>query len=279
MRDLQDLKAQIESIENLPTIPSILKSILTSIEDPKISLNEIGTIISNDPVLTSRVLRVVNSPIYGFSGRISSLSQALLLLGLNVVRGMLFGVTVFEAMERSIIGLWGHSIGCAITAGIIARRKELEEPEEVSVAGLLHDFGKVVLGLKFPDEYRAVADDAAQKELLIAEAEQPVFGITHANAGAWIARKWNFPPGLVEVIGYHHKPQLAKKAPLQTAVVHLADILIRARGFGNAGDPFVPAVEPSVWQSLSLSADELREILREMDSLLAHSDDFLKLDE
>ena len=94
------MRSQIESIDSLPTIPSILRKLLAVIERPKISINEIGSFIANDPVLTSRVLKVVNSPIYGFPGRISSLNQALILLGLNVVRGTPLGVSVFEAMQR-----------------------------------------------------------------------------------------------------------------------------------------------------------------------------------
>ncbi|MEW5746730.1 MAG: HDOD domain-containing protein [Nitrospirota bacterium] len=277
--DVQALRAQIETIDTLPTIPSVLRKLLAVIEKPKISINEIGSFIVNDPVLTSRVLKVVNSPIYGFPGRISSVNQALILLGLNVVRGMLLGVSVFEAMQKTMVGLWEHSLGCAITSRLIAKKKGLSEPEEVSVAALLHDIGKVVLGLKFPEEYRTIMAETEAKGLFIFEAERGVFGINHADAGAWVAQKWNFPKSLVEVIEYHHKPQLSKSVPLQTAIVHLADILIRARGFGFAGDHFVPAVNPSVWQDLALSNDDMREILKEMEESLAQAEDFLISDE
>ncbi len=277
--DSARLREQIESIDTLPTIPTVLRTILKVIENPKVSLNEIGAFVATDPVLTSRVLKVVNSPIYGFSGRISSVSQALLLLGLNVVRGMLFGVSVFEIMEKSMVGLWGHSMGCAVAARIIAKKKGLDEPEEVSVAALLHDIGKVALSLKFPEEYEGILADAAARDIFIFEAEDAHYALTHANAGAWIAHKWNFPAGLVEVIGYHHKPHLAKNLPLETAVVHLADILIRAKGFGFAGDNHVPAVHPAAWKLLDLGDGEIREILREMDDSLMNSEDFLFLDE
>lgn len=277
--DASELRVQLESIDTLPTIPTVLKSILKVIENPKVSLNEIGAFVATDPVLTSRVLKVVNSPIYGFSGRISSVSQALLLLGLNVVRGMLFGVSVFEIMEKSMVGLWGHSMGCAVTARIIAKRKGLEEPEEVSVAALLHDIGKVALSLKFPEEYEAILADTAARDVFIFEAEDAHYGLTHATAGAWIAQKWNFPKGLVEIIGYHHKPHLAKNLQLETAVVHLADILIRARGFGFPGDTHVPAIHPEAWKLLDLSEEEIKEILKEMDESLMQSDDFLFQDE
>jgi putative nucleotidyltransferase with HDIG domain len=277
--DVQALRSQIERIDTLPTIPSVLRKLLLIIENPKVSLNEIGSFISNDLVLTSRVLKVVNSPIYGFPGRVSSISQALILLGLNVVRGMLLGVSVFEAMQKTMLGLWEHSLGCAVTARIIAKRKDLKEPEEVSVAALLHDIGKVVLGLKFPDEYKKIMSDAETKENFIFDAEKNHFNINHADAGAWIAQRWNFPRSLVEIIEYHHKPHLSKNVPVQTAIVHLSDILVRAKGFGFAGDNFVPAINSSAWQSLDLSETDVKEILKEMEDSLSQAEDFLLSDE
>jgi putative nucleotidyltransferase with HDIG domain len=256
-----------------------LRKLLGVIENPRISLNEIGSFISNDPVLTSRVLKVVNSPVYGFPGRISSVSQALILLGLNVVKGMLLGVSVFEAMQKTMVGLWEHSLGCAVTARIIAKKKELKEPEEVSVAALLHDIGKVVLGLKFPDEYKKIMSEAETKDILIFDAEKNYFGINHADAGAWIAQKWNFPRSLVEVIEYHHKPHLSKNVAMQTAIVHLSDILIRAKGFGFAGDNSVPAINNAAWQMLNLSEADVKDILDEMEDSLSQAEDFLLSDE
>ncbi|MBF0558143.1 MAG: HDOD domain-containing protein [Nitrospirae bacterium] len=277
--DARDIRSQIETVDTLPTIPSILRKLLAVIEKPKISINEIGSFIANDPVLTSRVLKVVNSPIYGFPGRISSLNQALILLGLNVVRGMLLGVSVFEAMQKTMVGLWEHSLGCAIASRIIAKKKGLKEPEEISIAGLLHDIGKVVMGLKFPDEYALAVGDAQKSEVFMIDAERKHFNITHADAGGWISLKWNFPQNLVEPIEYHHKPHLSKNVPLQTAIVHFADIMTRAAGFGFSGDNFVPAVHPSVWPVLGLSDAELKEIIQEFEESLGQAEDFLLSDE
>jgi putative nucleotidyltransferase with HDIG domain len=272
--DIQTLRSQIERIDTLPTVPSVLKRLLVVIENQKTSLNEIGSFISNDPVLTSRVLKMVNSPIYGFPGRISSVNQALILLGLNVVKGMLLGVSVFEAMQKTMIGLWEHSVGCAVAARIIANKKGLAEPEEVSVAGLLHDIGKVVLSLKFPEEYKKIISDAESKEAFIIDAEREHFNITHADAGSWIAQKWNFPKNLVEIIAYHHKPHLSKNVALPTAVIHFSDMLIKARGFGFAGDNFIPAVNPSSWQALDLSEAAVKEIISELEDALGQAEEF-----
>lgn len=274
MIDTQNIRAQLEKIDTLPTIPSTLKKLLTVIENPKVSLSEIGAFISNDPVLTSRVIKVVNSPVYGFPGRISSVNQALILLGLNVVKGMLLGVSVFEAMKKAMEGLWEHSVGCAVTSKIIATKKGLGDVEEISVAGILHDIGKVALGLKFPDQYKGVIKTAIDKNMLIMDAERELFFITHADAGAWIGKRWNFPKSLLEIMEYHHKPHLSKSFTVQTAVVHLADILVRAKGFGFAGDYVIPLINPTAWQTLALTEQELKEIFLEMEDSLTDSGDF-----
>ncbi|MFQ3574177.1 MAG: HDOD domain-containing protein [Thermodesulfovibrionales bacterium] len=274
MIDTRNLRAQIEKIDTLPTIPSVLRRLLSVIEDPKVSLNDIGSFISNDPVLTSRVIKVVNSPIYGFPGRISSVNQALILLGLNVVKGMLLGVSVFEAMQKTMAGLWEHSIGCAVTARIIATKKGLGDVEEVSVAGILHDIGKVALGLKFQDDYKALIKKSIDKSRLLMDSEKELFFVTHAESGAWIGNRWNFPKNLLEIIEYHHKPQLSKNFPIQTAIIHLADILVRAKGFGFGGDYLIPTINPTAWQTLSLSDQDIKDILMEMEDSLTDTGEF-----
>ncbi|MDD5007404.1 MAG: HDOD domain-containing protein [Syntrophorhabdaceae bacterium] len=266
--DIRDLRARVENINALPTIPGVLKRLLGVIENPGVSLNEISNFISNDPALTTKVLKMVNSPIYGFPGRISSVNQAVILLGLNVVKGLLLGVSVFELMQKTMIGLWEHSLGCAIAARLIAEKKGLKEPEEASIDGLLHDIGKVLLILQFPEEYEEAMRDADIGNLSIYGAERAHFGTTHASVGSWMAQKWRFPQKLVDVIEYHHKPHLSKNAPVESAIVHLADILVRARGFGFAGDHTLMAVNPESWQMLDLSEADLRDILGALEESL-----------
>jgi len=271
--DIQSLRDRVERINTLPTIPSILKKLLGVIENPRISLSEISNFISNDPALATKVLKMVNSPVYGFPGRISSVSQAVILLGLNVVKGMLLGVSVFDLMQKSMIGLWEHSIGCAVMARIIAKKKQFKEPEEVSVGGLLHDIGKVILILQFPDDYQKAMNEAEKSNITIVEAERKFFAANHASAGAWIAQKWSFPRNLTDMIECHHKPHLAKNAPFQTAVVHLSNVLLRGRGFGFAGDNQVPRVNPATWERLQLSKEDILDVLSESEDALEMTKD------
>ncbi len=274
--DSKVLRNKVENIAALPTVPSVLKRLSVIVENPAISLNEISHFVSSDPALTAKILKMVNSALYGFPGRISSVSHAIMLLGLNVVKGLLLGVSVFELMQQTMFGLREHSIGCALTARIIAGRKGLKEPEEVSVAALLHDIGKVILLLSYPGEFQAAMNEAEAKGQVIVETEKNYFSDSHATVGMWLTEKWRFPRNLIEVIAFHHKPHLSKTAFMETAIVHVSDVLVRARGLGFAGDPFVPAVHPAAFEALELTENELKDILREMeDALVTAEEEFL----
>ncbi|MCX5810548.1 MAG: HDOD domain-containing protein [Proteobacteria bacterium] len=266
--DAKTLKYKIQNIGTLPTLPGILKKILKALENPNVSLTEIGAFISNDPVITAKVLKMVNSAVYGFPGRISSVSQAVILLGLNVVKGLLLGVSIFELMQETMVGLWEHSTGCSIAARLIARKKGLKEPEEISVAALLHDIGKVVLILQYPEHYEHAMKQAQERGVVIYLTEEDIFTVTHADAGSWIAEKWRFPGILTEVIRHHHKSRLSGTFSIETSIVNLADILVRARGFGFAGDNLVPAINPAVWENLNMTENDLKDILKEMEDLI-----------
>jgi putative nucleotidyltransferase with HDIG domain len=267
--DLKTLKSRIEAVQTLATIPSVAVRLMELVADPAVSLTEISRFVSSDPVLATKALRMVNSPVYGFPGRIASVNQAVFLLGLNAVKGLLFGVTVFELMQKTMIGLWEHSLGCAVIARLVAKKKGLKEPEETSIRGLLHDLGKVILVLQLPEEYESIMAEAEAREVNIYDVENEHFSTSHATVGAWVADQWSFPKALTDVIAYHHKPHLSKLAPMETAIVHFSDVLLRGRGFGFAGDYAVPPVHPFAWKLLDLRDSDIREILKEAEELLA----------
>lgn len=274
--DPKALRSRVENISTIPTIPSVLKQLSTIIENPKISLNEISHFVSQDPALTTKILQMVNSALYGFPGRISSVNHAVMLLGLNVVKGLLLSVSVFEIMHKAMIGLREHSIGVAIASKLLARKKGLKEPEEVFVAGLLHDVGKVILTLSWPEEYDRTVRDAEASGIAIFDAERRHFSETHAAVAGWLAEKWHFPAKLCECIANHHRPQTSSLAPLETSIVHMADVLVKARGLGYSGDRLVPDVNPKAWETLGLSEEDLREILKELEDSVEQTEEEYK---
>jgi len=271
--DAVTVRTNIEQVASGVTTSGIARRALELVSSPDTSLLEIGAFISQDPALASRLLRTINSAIYGFPRRISSLNQALLLLGLNAVRGILLNLTVFDLMKNTMVGLWEHSAGCAIAARLIAKKKGLTDPEDASLYGLLHDVGKSILLLRWPKVYARALSEAKVKDLSISDTEAAHFEVNHATAGAWLAEQWSFPTKLVEVIRYHHAPLRAKEARIETAIAHIADILVRARGFGFAGDARVPPVDTTVWEHMGLSDSDLRSILSDMESLMEEAEE------
>jgi len=270
---IQVQRSKIENIGALPTVPATLKRISAIIEKPRVTLDEISHFVSNDPALTTKVLKMVNSAAYGFPGRISSVSHAIMLLGLNVVKGLLLGISVFEIMEKVMSGLWNHSLACAVASRMIAEKKGVKDPEEISIAGLLHDLGKVILILEFQTQYEKAMQETLQKGITIYEAERIFFSNAHSDIGMWLAEKWRFPKNLVEVIAYHHNPVLSKAAPLETAIVHFSDVLIRARGVGFAGDPFAPSLHPAVFDMLNLSEHDIKDVLARVEESVDATED------
>jgi putative nucleotidyltransferase with HDIG domain len=176
-------------------------------------------------------------------------------------------------MQKTMIGLWEHSIGTALFSRLIALRTGHKEPDEVSVDGLLHDIGKVFLVLQFPDEYQKALTLTQEDGIIIHEAEKSCFNTTHASVGSWMARKWRFPSKLTDVIEYHHKPHLTKSTPAESAIVHIADILVRARGFGFPGDDLITPVQPQAWELLGLTEKDILEILKEAEESLQITED------
>ncbi len=258
-------KTRIENIISLPTVPGNLKRISAIIEKPGLTLDELGRFVASDPALASKVLKMVNSAIYGFPGRITAISYAVMLLGLNVVKGLLLGIAVLDIMEKAMRGLWTHSVGCAVAARCIAEKKGIKDPEDFSIAGLLHDIGKVILVLEYQKEYEKAMEVAAEEKIPIFNAEKYIFSNGHADVAMWLTEKWRFPRNLVEVIANHHNPALSRVAPLETAIIHVADIFVRARGIGFAGDSYVPDLNTQAFDLLNLSDVDIKDILLRID--------------
>ncbi|MBA2849098.1 HDOD domain-containing protein [Thermosulfuriphilus ammonigenes] len=262
------IKKRLKNLQSLPTLPTIITKLTKMVADEKTTAVQLGAVIEKDQVLTSKLLKMVNSAFFGFPKRISTVANAIVLLGFNVIKTLIITSSIFETMQSEDVGLWEHSLGCAAAAGIMARRLEIKDPEEVSTAALIHDLGKVVLRTEFPEDYEKIATLVKEKGLYFWQAEQAILGVDHATIGGWLTRQWNLPDRLVEPIDCHHHPSEAKHFPDVAAVVHFADILIKGLGYGFSGDPFVPPLNPQAWKELGFRREDLKEILAELDDRL-----------
>jgi len=264
-----DIKEEVLKIEDLPTLPPIAQTLRDMIEEPGILADDVSLLVSKDPALSANFLRLVNSPFYGFPGRIVSVRHALTLAGSNVVRAAASKIGVCITPREQIIGLWEHSLWVALASRLLAERLQFTGVDEVMVAGLLHDIGKVVLCTLFVEEADRVYRAAGERRITVLEAERDILDVDHAEIGLWVAEGWNFPATLKEPIAYHHEPDRSEDRPLKTAVVHLADILVHSLGFGHYGNNVVPELQQSAWKKLQMSVKDLREVVDEVDNELS----------
>lgn len=274
MLNEKTIRFKVEHLQTLATIPMMVKKLLEAFDNPELSLRDIAAFVSNDPVLTTHLLKAVNSPFFGFTGRVTSITQALLLLGLNAAKGLLLGVEVFRH-TRGLEELWLHSVGTALVARVTGQKAGLKETEELFVAGLLHDIGKVFLSIKLPDEYHRALTLTDTRGTFIIDTEKEIFDTTHAEVAGWVLERWHLSPRLIEPIRYHHEPSLAKKQSAETAVVHFSDVISRAGGFGSGGDALVPRIDESAWTRLNLSRTQIKNILSESEEAMQETESFL----
>jgi putative nucleotidyltransferase with HDIG domain len=254
------LRREVERLRELPTLPAVVRRIAQALDRPDADLGEVAGLIESDQVLTAHLLRLANSAFYGVSGQIGSVSRALTILGTAITRSLLYGVSVLD-LRIDLAGFWEHSIGTAVASGALAKHLRLRLPEEVSGAGLLHDLGKVVLYKQAPEAFGAVLARAAAEHLRFGEAEHALLGVDHTEVAAWLLARWRFPARVLEPVVYHHAPERARTARVETAVVHVANTLVRAYGYGFGGDRRIPAISPVAWTLLGLRASALDAVI------------------
>jgi len=268
-----ELKKIIMDTKTLPTLPGVINKLNTLSESDKSSVQEMAKIVSSDQVLSARILRLANSPSYGFY-RVSTISNAMILLGVNVVKSLALSSSIFEIMEKNSVGLWEHSLGAGVAANLIARRLALPECEEISTAALLHDIGKVIVSIKCSEAEAQIRRTIRDKQVYMWEAEREVIDTDHAEIGGWLAKSWFLPDKLSEPIAFHHNVVQSENHRIKTAVVHIADVLIKASGFGNSGDCYVPQIQKVAWDVLKLNDHILAEVVEELEDKLVEVKNF-----
>lgn len=231
--ELQDkLLFKLSQTDDLPTLPSIAARIFSIASDPDSSSAELLNIIKQDPALTSKILKTVNSAFYGNPQKVSSVQQAVVLLGNDEIVDLAFGIAVAKVFNikpaQNVVDptfLWHHAVFTALIAQNLCRTIPQYKNISVFTAGLLHDVGKIFFIEKFADVYRQIFADTAKYEMPLFELEEDYLGMNHAAVGKHLSSNWNLPEYLVQAITHHHQPAGAGAHSELAAVIGLADYL------------------------------------------------------
>lgn len=282
--DSSAARKKIESIDDLPTLPTVASQIVATANSPKTSATDVGALINRDSSLTSKVLKLVNSSFYGFPQQIKSISHAIVILGFNKVKNVVLTASVFDLTKGraenrlDVRRFWEHALGAAIGSQATARRFNRGlAPDDAFVGGLLHDFGKIILDQFLSEEYNPVLGYAAEHTTTVRTAEKEILGFDHQQVGTWIAEKWKLPPILVTAIRHHHTPTLAREEREMAAAVHVGNILTRAFGIGNSGDNTIGPFDETVVEQYGINPQFLGQVTGEMADELKRAGDFFEL--
>jgi len=205
---VQQFRAEVIARKNLPTIPAVLAKILQLVDAESSSGKELIAVIEHDQALTGKMLRLANSAFFGQSRKVATIPRAVVLLGFSTVRNLALGVKVWDALGSGIARnrleeLWAHAVAVAVATKMLASRLRAGDPDEAFTAGLLHDVGRLVLAMRFRDEYWKAVGGASEADAVEA-LETTNLGVDHAEVGGWILEAWSLPPAIIEAVRGHH---------------------------------------------------------------------------
>ena len=233
---MQDAKLRIrriaEGIHELPTLPTVVAKIIELVDNPRTNATLLARLISTDPALTARMLKLANSAYYGFPRRIGTINLAIVVLGFNTVRDLALSASLVDRFDMNenrddsgLASFWSHSVKTAVAARMLQRLTHSRVVGEAFVAGLLHDIGRLVMA-----RYLKVEHDRVQEELQatgrpIWEIEREEVGMSHSEVGGLLCRRWNLPENICEAITWHHHPTERDEHDTLTSLIHMAEYL------------------------------------------------------
>jgi putative nucleotidyltransferase with HDIG domain len=270
----QVVATAIRDVSHIATLPEITLRIVELVENPSSTAQDLHTVISTDPALSSRILKVVNSSFYGMPGQIGSINRAIVLLGLNAVKNIAISASLSKLFKGGQLcpafaakDLWRHSVATAAVAKVIADTLKIGLPDEAFLAGLMHDIGIMVelqndrnKLIETVNSLGVQKDGSPTSDML--ESEQRIFGATHQDFGKALCEKWKFPKSLANVAGSHHAPMsMPEDSRTLPALVYIADRLAAEAEQGFRIDLTNLACDPAVLDTLKLpqaKVDELK---------------------
>lgn len=274
-------KKLASAVDGMPAFPKSVQRVLELTRDINSTPKELLEVIDKDPVLTVKILKVVNSTYYSLPKQITSVGHSVVYLGFNTIKNLALSIAAIGMLPKvNEAGFDGqqyllHSLSTAAIAKLLAQKMDSVDPMDCFIAGLLHDFGKVVLAQFMPKEFAVALEKSASDGSSLHVAVRGVLGVDHAVVGAMLVEKWRFAPALVETIRHQYGPELADSDMI--ACVFAANQISKKLNFGFAGNHFVEDFPPNVAKRLGGNLDEVIARLGDLMPLFQEAQIFSKI--
>lgn len=252
--------------KEVTSLPGVFYQLREALQDADCTYDDFARIVSADVSLSSRLLKIVNSPFYGLPGKIENISHALTIVGITQLNDLAFAtmaISKFKGIPESLIDMesfWRHSIACGMLAREIGFLKNEANVESLYLAGLLHDIGSLVVYNKAPNLAMDILAKCRSLEEYLFKTEHKVLGFNHTDVGGGLLKAWRIPDKLVEAAFFHHDPLHAKNYPVEAAIIHAADSVAYEMKLGTSGEPFIPPIEPEAFKIIRLTQDDLKQV-------------------
>lgn len=266
------VQSALGDISHIATLPEVTMKIIQLVEDPDSTAQDLNKVISNDPALGARILKVVNSAFYGLPGQIGSINRAIVLLGLNAVKNIAIAASLAKLFRGGKIStefdareLWTHAIACATGTRLLSDKIGLGLPDEAFLAGLIHNLGIMVEIQARRSQFIEALELMKSEGLSLRDAETKAIGANHEQFGSGLCKSWKFPPNFTQVAGFHHHPMdLPSNSRTLALLVHLADTIAAHEGYGWAGGTEATELDQDILKELRLSVSSINEVIEAM---------------
>lgn len=267
----------VEETSTIYTLPLFYERLNETINHPRSSIDDISRIITEDQGLTARLLRLANSPMFGCYARVDSITKAVTIIGTQQLRDLALAASVmgvFKDIPEDLLNMtsfWRHCIACGIIARGLAVYRRESNVERLFVAGMLHDVGQVVLAAARPEVIRKLLEAQRDTGLFYLDLERERLGFDHAELGGALLKNWKIPPSIGEPVACHHNPGSAEQFHIETALIHLADIICQAMELGQGAEWGVPPLDDRAWERLGLPAHVLGTVLKQSEAQISET--------
>lgn len=263
---------EISTKVKLISLPDVYLRLKEVLDDPNYTMGGVAEVITHDPAITIRLLRIVNSAYFGLATQIDSVSRAVNLLGTQGIHDLVLAASVaqsFEGMSNEVMDMerfWRKSVVCAITSRELASLCNVLDGEHLFVCGLLHDIGHLVLYQMAPGKAQQAIEQAKTHQGSLYQAERSLLGVDYAEVGAALMRHWKLPQSLWEPTEYQIEPEKAEESQLSASLIHIAAMMTEAADRGEQLDDALIRVSPLAWQVTGLSTDRCLDASQKVDA-------------